>query len=131
MKIINNIDDLKRIYRIKDLLYTNEIEIDFIKMLSNFLGEDYNFIKESFLLKIYNEQLYNIYSKEQLKAITELDSNLASFITYLKTKVSNDIFSYIKETSLYLKEETTYIDFPKLFKLEKSSISISFIGKVE
>ncbi len=130
MKIINNIDDLKRIYRIKDLLYTNEIEIDFIKMLSNFLGEDYNFIKESFLLKIYNEQLYNIYSKEQLKAITELDSNLASFITYLKTKVSNDIFSYIKETSLYLKEETTYIDFPKLFKLEKSSISISFIGKV-
>ena len=130
MKIINNIDDLKRIYRIKDLLYTNEIEIDFIKMLSNFLGEDYNFIKESFLLKIYNEQLYNIYSKEQLKAITELDSNLASFITYLKTKVSNDIFSYIKETSLYLKEETTYIDFPKLFKLEKYSISISFIGKV-
>ncbi len=130
MKIINNIDDLKRIYRIKDLLYTNEIEIDFIKMLSNFLGEDYNFIKESFLLKIYNEQLHNIYSKEQLKAITELDSNLASFITYLKTKVSNDIFSYIKETSLYLKEETTYIDFPKLFKLEKSSISISFIGKV-
>ena len=130
MKIINNIDDLKRIYRIKDLLYTNEIEIDFIKMLSNFLGEDYNFIKESFLLKIYNEQLPNVYSKEQLKAITELDSNLASFITYLKTKVSNDIFSYIKETSLYLKEETTYIDFPKLFKLEKSSISISFIGKV-
>ncbi len=130
MKIINNIDDLKRIYRIKDLLYTNEIEIDFIKMLSNFLGEDYNFIKESFLLKIYNEQLNNIYSKEQLKAITELDSNLASFITYLKTKVSNDIFSYIKETSLYLKEETTYIDFPKLFKLEKSSISISFVGKV-
>lgn len=130
MKIINNIDDLKRIYRIKDLLYTNEIEIDFIKMLSNFLGEDYNFIKESFLLKIYNEQLYNVYSKEQLKAITELDSNLASFITYLKTKVSNDIFSYIKETSLYLKEETRYIDFPKLFKLEKSSISISFVGKV-
>ena len=40
MKIINNIEDLRRIYRNKDLLEINEIPIDVIQLISNYLGEE-------------------------------------------------------------------------------------------
>ena len=42
-----NIEDLRRIYRNKDLLEINEIPIDVIQLISNYLGEEKKDIHET------------------------------------------------------------------------------------
>lgn len=92
MKIINNIEDLRRIYRNKDLLEINEIPIDVIQLISNYLGEEKKDIENKIIEIIVSK---NIDLTKNIK--------LNDFKEYLVNKTGEDIYNYLKQNSTLLK----------------------------
>ena len=86
MKIINNIEDLRRIYRNKDLLEINEIPIDIIQLISNYLGEEKKDIENKIIEIIVSK---NIDLTKNIK--------LNDFKKYLVNKTGEDIYNYLKQ----------------------------------
>ena len=91
MKIINNIEDLRRIYRNKDLLEINEIPIDVIQLISNYLGEEKKDIENKIIEIIMSK---NIDLTKNIK--------LNDFKEYLINKTGEDIYKYLKQNSTLL-----------------------------
>jgi hypothetical protein len=91
MKIINNIEDLRRIYRNKDLLEINEIPIDVIQLISNYLGEEKKDIENKIIEIIVSK---NIDLTKNIK--------LNDFKKYLVNKTGKDIYNYLKQNSTLL-----------------------------
>lgn len=91
MKIINNIEDLRRIYRNKDLLEINEIPIDIIQLISNYLGEEKKDIENKIIEIIVSK---NINLTKNIK--------LNDFKKYLVNKTGEDIYKYLKQNSTLL-----------------------------
>jgi hypothetical protein len=91
MKIINNIEDLRRIYRNKDLLEINEIPIDIIQLISNYLGEEKKDIENKIIEIIVSK---NIDLTKNIK--------LNDFKEYLVNKTGEDIYNYLKQNSTLL-----------------------------
>ncbi len=91
MKIINNIEDLRRIYRNKDLLEINEIPIDIIQLISNYLGEEKKDIENKIIKIIVSK---NIDLTKNIK--------LNDFKEYLVNKTGEDIYKYLKQNSTLL-----------------------------
>lgn len=91
MKIINNIEDLRRIYRNKDLLEINEIPIDVIQLISNYLGEEKKDIENKIIEIIVSK---NIDLTKNIK--------LNDFKEYLINKTGEDIYKYLKQNSTLL-----------------------------
>ena len=91
MKIINNIEDLRRIYRNKDLLEINEIPIDVIQLISNYLGEEKKDIENKIIEIIVSK---NINLTKNIK--------LDDFKEYLVNKTGEDIYKYLKQNSTLL-----------------------------
>ena len=91
MKIINNIEDLRRIYRNKDLLEINEIPIDVIQLISNYLGEEKKDIENKIIEIIVSK---NINLTKNIK--------LNDFKEYLINKTGEDIYKYLKQNSTLL-----------------------------
>jgi hypothetical protein len=91
MKIINNIEDLRRIYRNKDLLEINEIPIDVIQLISNYLGEEKKDIENKIIEIIVSK---NIDLTKNIK--------LNDFKEYLVNKTGEDIYNYLKQNSTLL-----------------------------
>jgi hypothetical protein len=91
MKIINNIEDLRRIYRNKDLLEINEIPIDVIQLISNYLGEEKKDIENKIIEIIVSK---NIDLTKNIK--------LNDFKEYLVNKTGEDIYKYLKQNSTLL-----------------------------
>lgn len=91
MKIINNIEDLRRIYRNKDLLEINEIPIDIIQLISNYLGEEKKDIENKIIEIIVSK---NIDLTKNIK--------LNDFKKYLVNKTGEDIYKYLKQNSTLL-----------------------------
>ncbi len=91
MKIINNIEDLRRIYRNKDLLEINEIPIDIIQLISNYLGEEKKDIENKIIEIIVSK---NIDLTKNIK--------LNDFKEYLVNKTGEDIYKYLKQNSTLL-----------------------------
>ncbi len=91
MKIINNIEDLRRIYRNKDLLEINEIPIDVIQLISNYLGEEKKDIENKIIEIIMSK---NIDLTKNIK--------LNDFKEYLVNKTGEDIYKYLKQNSTLL-----------------------------
>lgn len=91
MKIINNIEDLRRIYRNKDLLEINEIPIDVIQLISNYLGEEKKDIENKIIEIIVSK---NIDLTKNIK--------LNDFKKYLVNKTGEDIYNYLKQNSTLL-----------------------------
>ena len=91
MKIINNIEDLRRIYRNKDLLEINEIPIDVIQLISNYLGEEKKDIENKIIEIIVSK---NIDLTKNIK--------LNDFKKYLVNKTGEDIYKYLKQNSTLL-----------------------------
>ena len=91
MKIINNIEDLRRIYRNKDLLEINEIPIDIIQLISNYLGEEKKDIENKIIEIIVSK---NIDLTKNIK--------LNDFKKYLVNKTGEDIYNYLKQNSTLL-----------------------------
>ena len=91
MKIINNIEDLRRIYRNKDLLEFNEIPIDIIQLISNYLGEEKKDIENKIIEIIVSK---NIDLTKNIK--------LNDFKEYLVNKTGEDIYNYLKQNSTLL-----------------------------
>ena len=91
MKIINNIEDLRRIYRNKDLLEINEIPIDVIQLISNYLGEEKKDIENKIIEIIVSKDI-------------DLTKNikLNDFKEYLVNKTGEDIYKYLKQNSTLL-----------------------------
>ncbi len=91
MKKINNIEDLRRIYRNKDLLEINEIPIDVIQLISNYLGEEKKDIENKIIEIIVSK---NIDLTKNIK--------LNDFKEYLINKTGEDIYKYLKQNSTLL-----------------------------
>ena len=91
MKIINNIEDLRRIYRNKGLLEINEIPIDVIQLISNYLGEEKKDIENKIIEIIVSK---NIDLTKNIK--------LNDFKEYLVNKTGEDIYKYLKQNSTLL-----------------------------
>ncbi len=91
MKIINNIEDLRRIYRNKDLLEINEIPIDVIQLISNYLGEEKKDVDNNIIEIIVSK---NIDLTKNIK--------LNDFKEYLVNKTGEDIYKYLKQNSTLL-----------------------------
>ena len=91
MKIINNIEDLRRIYRNKDLLEINEIPIDVIQLISNYLGEEKKDIENKIIEIIVSK---NIDLTKNIK--------INDFKEYLVNKTGEDIYNYLKQNSTLL-----------------------------
>lgn len=91
MKIINNIEDLRRIYRNKDLLEINEIPIDVIQLISNYLGEEKKDIENKIIEIIVSK---NIDLTKNIK--------INDFKEYLVNKTGEDIYKYLKQNSTLL-----------------------------
>lgn len=91
MKIINNIEDLRRIYRNKDLLEINEIPIDIIQLISNYLGEEKKDVENKIIEIIVSK---NIDLTKNIK--------LNDFKEYLINKTGEDIYKYLKQNSTLL-----------------------------
>ena len=91
MKIINNIEDLRRIYRNKDLLEINEIPIDVIQLISNYLGEEKKDVENKIIEIIVSK---NIDLTKNIK--------LNDFKKYLVNKTGEDIYKYLKQNSTLL-----------------------------
>ena len=91
MKIINNIEDLRRIYRNKDLLEINEIPIDVIQLISNYLGEEKKDIENKIIEIIVSK---NIDLTKNIK--------LNDFKKYLVNKTGENIYKYLKQNSTLL-----------------------------
>ena len=91
MKIINNIEDLRRIYRNKDLLEINEIPIDIIQLISNYLGEEKKDIENKIIEIIMSK---NIDLTQNIK--------LNDFKEYLVNKTGEEIYNYLKQNSTLL-----------------------------
>ena len=91
MKIINNIEDLRRIYRNKDLLEINEIPIDVIQLISNYLGEEKKDIENKIIEIIVSKNI-------------DLTQNIKfnDFKKYLVNKTGEDIYKYLKQNSTLL-----------------------------
>src|SRR5574344_2079478 len=91
MKKINNIEDLRRIYRNKDLLEINEIPIDVIQLISNYLCEEKKDIENKIIEIIVSK---NIDLTKNIK--------LNDFKEYLVNKTGEDIYNYLKQNSTLL-----------------------------
>lgn len=114
MKTITNIEDLKRVIRIKDLINKNELNIDYISLLSKYIGEDYSYVKNLFVLKHYEPALKTLYVDSQKNSILALERYKSDFNRYLKNRVSQDVFHYFSSNQLYIKENQIYVECPFL-----------------
>lgn len=105
MKVISNINDLMRIYRVRDLI--DNIKIDYSSLLANHIGiESY---KVDLAINTYvriKNGFTKINSSEKYEEINNLILNFETinkeFKEHLKVKVGNDILEYIKDITIPL-----------------------------
>ena len=114
MKVIKRIEDLKRVYRVRNLILEKDekIIIDYAKLLSNHIGLDKHLvdlaitankrIKKGYIKSEENKILKDDRLKDdRLKETNELILNFESinneFQNHLKNKIGKDVLNLIKD----------------------------------
>lgn len=98
MKLIKNIEDLKKVYTIKDLLEKDEIKVDFFNLISNFLNIEintYKLVHSSYIIDKNFGLACNLKGKE-LDLYDNYIEDKGLFLNFLKEKLDDDILYYIK-----------------------------------
>lgn len=109
MKVIKRIEDLKRVYRLRNLILEKDekIIIDYAKLLSNHIGLDKNLvdlaitankrIKKGYIKSEENKILKDDRLKETNELILNFESINNEFQNHLKNKIGKDVLNLIKD----------------------------------
>ena len=109
MKIIKRIEDLKRVYRVRDLILEKDekIIIDYAKLLSDHIGLNRHLvdlaitankrIKKGYIKSEENKILKDDRLKETNELILNFESINNEFQNHLKNKIGKDVLNFIKD----------------------------------
>ena len=109
MKVIKRIEDLKRVYRVRNLILEKDekIIIDYAKLLSNHIGLDKHLvdlaitankrIKKGYIKSEENKILKDDRLKETNELILNFESINNEFQNHLKNKIGKDVLNLIKD----------------------------------
>lgn len=109
MKVIKRIEDLKRVYRVRDLILEKDekIIIDYAKLLSDHIGLDKHLvdlaitankrIKKGYIKSEENKILKDDRLKETNELILNFESINNEFQNHLKNKIGKDVLNLIKD----------------------------------
>lgn len=109
MKAIKRIEDLKRVYRVRDLILEKDekIIIDYAKLLSDHIGLDKHLvdlaitankrIKKGYIKSEENKILKDDRLKETNELILNFESINNEFQNHLKNKIGKDVLNLIKD----------------------------------
>ncbi len=109
MKVIKRIEDLKRVYRVRDLILEKDekIIIDYAKLLSDHIGLNRHLvdlaitankrIKKGYIKSEENKILKDDRLKETNELILNFESINNEFQNHLKNKIGKDVLNLIKD----------------------------------
>ena len=109
MKVIKRIEDLKRVYRLRNLILEKDekIIIDYAKLLSDYIGLDKHLvdlaitankrIKKGYIKSEENKILKDDRLKETNDLILNFESINNEFQNHLKNKIGKDVLNLIKD----------------------------------
>ena len=109
MKVIKRIEDLKRVYRVRDLILEKDekIIIDYAKLLSDHIGLNRHLvdlaitankrIKKGYIKNEENKILKDDRLKETNELILNFESINNEFQNHLKNKIGKDVLNFIKD----------------------------------
>ena len=109
MKAIKRIEDLKRVYRVRDLILEKDekIIIDYAKLLSDHIGLNRHLvdlaitsnkrIKKGYIKSEENKILKDDRLKETNELILNFESINNEFQNHLKNKIGKDVLNLIKD----------------------------------
>lgn len=109
MKVIKRIEDLKRVYRVRDLILEKDekIIIDYAKLLSDHIGLNRHLvdlaitankrIKKGYIKSEENKVLKDDRLKETNELILNFESINNDFQNHLKNKIGKDVLNLIKD----------------------------------
>ena len=109
MKVIKRIEDLKRVYRVRDLILEKDekIIIDYAKLLSDHIGLNRHLvdlaitankrIKKGYIKSEENKILKDDRLKETNYLILNFESINNEFQNHLKNKIGKDVLNLIKD----------------------------------
>lgn len=109
MKVIKRIEDLKRVYRVRDLILEKDekIIIDYAKLLSDHIGLNRHLvdlaitankrIKKGYIKNEENKILKDDRLKETNELILNFESINNEFQNHLKNKIGKDVLNLIKD----------------------------------
>ena len=109
MKVIKRIEDLKRVYRVRDLILEKDekIIIDYAKLLSDHIGLNRHLvdlaisankrIKKGYIKGEENKILKDDRLKETNELILNFESINNEFQNHLKNKIGKDVLNLIKD----------------------------------
>ena len=109
MKVIKRIEDLKRVYRLRNLILEKDekIIIDYAKLLSDHIGLNRHLvdlaitankrIKKGYIKSEENKVLKDVRLKETNELILNFESINNEFQNHLKNKIGKDVLNFIKD----------------------------------
>src|SRR5574344_2692795 len=109
MKVIKRIEDLKRVYRVRDLILEKDekIIIDYARLLSDHIGLNRHLvdlaitankrIKKGYIKSEENKILKDDRLKETNELILNFESINNEFQNHLKNKIGKDVLNFIKD----------------------------------
>lgn len=109
MKVIKRIEDLKRVYRLRNLILEKDekIIIDYAKLLSDHIGLNRHLvdlaitankrIKKGYIKNEENKILKDDRLKETNELILNFESINNEFQNHLKNKIGKDVLNLIKD----------------------------------
>ena len=109
MKVIKRIEDLKRVYRLRNLILEKDekIIIDYAKLLSDHIGLNRHLvdlaitankrIKKGYIKSEENKILKDDRLKETNELILNFESINNEFQNHLKNKIGKDVLNLIKD----------------------------------